>query len=200
MTKAIILSNGVVKNMTYEEVLKQFDQMLNRFVTQAIEKIVYNKPEFEEIKQELRIQTWEAYRRYDGKHAFSTYLVPRLQHGVYRATQKMYAKKRTYKGKMTQLDESLDTKDGTKMTISELIGDEDQDMMSLPFKELMIYLEKTLDYSEQVMLKSLLDKNDFSIQDLADELGMSRQGANKKYNKFRSKMANLLRELGYVAC
>lgn len=200
MTKAIILSNGVVRIMTYEEVLKQFDRMINRFTNQAIEKIIYNKPEFEEIKQELRIQTWEAYRRYNGINAFSTYLVPRLQHGVYRATQKMYAKKRTYKGKMQQLDEELDGKDGNKMTVAELIGDEDQDMISLPFKELMMFLEKTLEPSEKVILKSLLDKNDFSIQDLADTLGMSRQGANKKYNKFRSKMANLLRELGYVAC
>jgi biotin operon repressor len=64
----------------------------------------------------------------------------------------------------------------------------------------MIHLEKTLEPCEKLMLKSMINKKDFSIMDLADELGMSRQGANKKYNKFKEKMARILREMGYVAC
>jgi RNA polymerase sigma factor (sigma-70 family) len=197
MTKAIILSNGVVKNMTFEEVLKQFEKMINGFAYQALNSFVYNGPEKDELIQELHIQVWEAYRRYNGKNAFSTYLHPRLQHGVTRATQKIFAKKRQAAKGITSLNTMIGSEEG-ESELEHLLGEEDYELTSVEFRDFMNHLEKTLDSCEKLMLKSLLDKNDFSIQNLADTLGMSRQGANKKYNKFKEKMANMMEEVGYV--
>lgn len=198
MTKAVILSNGIVKQMTFEDILKQFDPMINKFAYVALEKIVFNKPEKEEMMQELRIQAWEAYRRYNGKFAFSTYLVPRLQLGVQKATTKLYAKKRTNKKGIVSLNKIIGGGE-SEQEFEGLLGEDDSEIASLEFRQFMNYLDKTLEPCERIMLKSLLDKDEFSIQNLADELGMTRQGANKKYNKFREKMAVVMKETGYVS-
>lgn len=196
-TKAIKLSNGVIKQMSFEEVLEQFDGMIKRFANEALEKIIYNKPEREELMQELRIQVWEAYKRYDGKHAFSTYLHFRLQHGIHRVTMKLYAQKRTNEKGVISLNKVIGGGDDSEQELENLFGEEDLEITSLTFREFMVELEKKMDLSEKKMLKVLLNRNDYSVQDLANELGISRQGANKKVNKFKKKMANLMIESGF---
>lgn len=196
--KRIILSNGVVKEMSYEDILKQFEAMIHQFANSAINKIVFNAPEKEEVMQELRIQTWEAYRRYNGINAFSTYLVPRLQHGVHRATQKLYAKKRTNKNGVESLNKLIGGENGEN-ELADILGVEDTEMVSAAWRELTIHLEKTLTKDELSMLRVLIEKEDgYSVQDFADENKMSRQGANKKINKFKSKMAAIMTDSGYV--
>lgn len=197
-TKTIKLSNGVVKQMTFEEVLEQFDGMINRFANEALEKIVFNKPEREELLQELCIQVWEAYKRYDGKHAFSTYLHFRLQHGVHRVTMKLYAQKRTNERGVISLNKMIGSGDDSEQELETLFGEEDFEITSLAFREFMVELEKKLDPCEKKMLKVLIDRNNYSVQDFANELGISRQGANKKVNKFKKKMADLMIESGFV--
>lgn len=196
--KRIILSNGVVRMMSYEDILKQFEAMIHQFANSAISKIVFNAPEKEEVMQELRIQTWEAYRRYNGINAFSTYLVPRLQHGVHRATQKLYAKKRTNKNGIESLNKLIGGENGEN-ELADILGVEDTEMVSAAWRELTIHLEKTLTNDELKMLRVLIEKEDgYSVQDFADENKMSRQGANKKINKFKDKMAIIMTDSGYV--
>lgn len=197
-TKAIKLSNGVIKQMSFEEVLEQFDGMVNRFANKALEKIIYNKPEREELIQELCIQVWEAYKRYDGKHAFSTYLHFRLQHGIHRVTMKLYAQKRKNERGVISLNKMIGGDDDSEQELETLLGENDSEITSLSFREFMTELEKKLDPCEKKMLKVLLDRNEYSVQDLAYELGISRQGANKKVNKFKKKMANLMIESGFI--
>lgn len=197
--KDIKFKGGVIKQMTFEEVLKQFDDMMHSFANEALEKIVYNKPEREEIMQELRLQTWVAYEKYNGKHAFSTYLHYRLQHGIGKATSKLYAKKRTNKKGITSLNEIISGAENDT-ELEDLLGEDDFNIDSLEFIEFVAELEKQLDPCEIKILRVLMDKNDYSVQNLADELGMSRQGANKKVNKFKEKMANILIETGYIIC
>jgi RNA polymerase sigma factor (sigma-70 family) len=197
MKKAIILSNGEVREMSFEEVLAQFNNMLHKSANDTISKIVFNKPEKDDIMQELRFQTWEAFNRYDGKHAFSTYLTYRIQHGVHRSTNKMYAKKRTNENGTTSLNKII-SGEGPDRELEGLLGEEDRDINSVEFREFITDLEKKLNSCEKIMLKTLMDKNDFSVRDLGDELGVSRQAANNKIRKFREKMANLLTATGYV--
>lgn len=200
MTKAIILNDGIVKNMTYEEIVEQFHPMIKGYARRCVEKFVFNAPEYEEVLQELYIQTWIAYERYNGINAFSTYLVPRLKHGTHKATQKLYAKKRTNLKGSISINEIIGGGDDAEQEFEALLGAEDLELESTSFRELMFKLEKILDPCEKLMLKVMLDKDDFSIRDLGDKLGMSRQGANKKYNKFKDKMAVILRETGYTTC
>ena len=201
MTKTIILSNGVAKKMTYEDVLKQFDRMLNKFANHTIERINYNKPEKEEVMQELRLATWEAYQRYDGRGAFSTYLVPRLKLGVRRSTMGMYAKKRINEYGATISSNSLVSSDGeSENQLENLLGEDDLKINSIDFIDFMKQLVSELKPCEKKTLRVLLDKGDFTVVDLANELKISRQAANKKVNNLKQKVALIMRELEFVTC
>ncbi|HLO11509.1 MAG TPA: sigma-70 family RNA polymerase sigma factor [Pseudoneobacillus sp.] len=197
MKKAILFKDGEIKHMTFEEVLDQFERMINRFATQALDKIVFNKPDREEIIQELQLQTWEAYRRYNGENAFSTYLYYRLQHGIHRSTMKLYAQKRTNKKGVESLNKLLGSEsDGEEL--ENILGEDDFELVSYEFREFMSHLDKILDPCEKKILRVLMDKGDTSVQDLAAQLGISRQGANKKVNKFREKLEKIMLETGFV--
>jgi RNA polymerase sigma factor (sigma-70 family) len=198
MKKTIILKDRGPVQMTYEEVLEQFDSMIQRFAYHAIEKILFNKPDKEEVIQELQLQTWIAYKRYNGKNAFSTYLHYYLQGAIHRSTFKLFAQKRTNTAGVVSLNQAMGG-DDAELELEGLLGEEDMDICSLAFREFLESLEKKLDSVEKQILRVLMDKSDFTVQDLADKLGMSRQGANKKVNKFKEKMAVMLVESGFAS-
>lgn len=197
MTKTIILSDKGPVEMSFEDILKQFEFMIEGFANEALNKMVYNKPEREDILQELKLQAWEAYRRYNGQNAFSTYLTYRLQHGIHRATTKLYAKKRINTAGVISLNDILGGDDG-ELELQGILGKEDLEICSYEFREFVQTLEKILDDSEKKVLKVLMDKDDYSVQDLADQLHISRQGANKKVVKLREKMEILMKDTGFV--
>jgi RNA polymerase sigma factor (sigma-70 family) len=197
--KNIVLAGGVVKAMNFEEVLNQFKDMINRAANETLGKIFYNKPEREDLIQELNLQCWEAYERYDEKHAFSTYLHYRLQLGVNKYTMGNYAKKRQNNG-ISSLDEPLKGKNGQDMSLAEKIGEFDGEMLSFEFREFLVYLEKILSDDELMILTSMLNKKDFSVADLAIEWGVSRVTANNRFRKFKERLAGIMRGTGFVAC
>jgi RNA polymerase sigma factor (sigma-70 family) len=199
MKKNIVLSGGIVQAMTFEEVLKQFKDMINRTANETLNKIVYNKPEREDLIQELNLQCWEAFERYDEKHAFSTYLHYRLQLGVNKYTMGNYAKKRQNNG-VSSLNEPIKGKDGAEVEVSDRIGALDQDMMSLEFRDFMEYLEKILSDDELVTMHSLMNKKDLSVADLAIEWGVSRVTANNRVRKLKTRLAGIMRGTGFVTC
>lgn len=196
MKKTIILSDKGAVEMTFEEVLEQFKGMIERYVYTTAMKSVYNAPDRDELRQELRLQTWIAYENYNGTNTFSTYLVYRLQHGISKFTAKMYAKKRVNTAGTVSFDMNPDS-DG-EMEFSGLFGEEDEKIGSFAFREFLIDLEKKLDSTERQLLLVLMNKSDFSVQDLATKFGVSRQAANKKVNKFKVKMAEILKDAGFA--
>lgn len=196
-TKTIILSEGKKKEMTFEEVLEQFDDMLHKYANDSIQKVVFNKPEKDDVMQELRVQTWEAYKRYNGDNAFSTYLVYRLKLGVGNATTKMYAQKRTNTHGSISLNELFSESDDFEF--GGLLGEEDYNIQSLAFRDFVNYLEKILNPLEKKMLYLLTNKHEYSVSDLAVELGISRQAVNKKVVRFREKLEKIMKQTGYVA-
>ena len=199
MKKNIILTGGVVKSMDFEEVLKQFKDMVNRTANETLGKIIYNKPEREDLIQELNLQVWETFERYDEEHAFSTFLHYRLQLGVNKYTMGNYAKKRQNNG-VSSLNETIKGEGGNDVEISDRIGDVDEEIVSLEFREFLTYLEKILSEDEILILSSLMNKKDFSVADLAIEWGVSRVAANNRVRKFKERLAGIMRGTGYVAC
>lgn len=194
--KAIIIDEQAII-MNFEDVLKQFNPMLRKQANLTLSKIVYNKPEYEEVMQELKLQAWEAFDRYDGRGAFSTYLHYYLLNGANRSTQKLYAQKRTNTNGSISMSEVVGGGEGDENEIGNFLGELDQSIESLIFVEFVEKLEKMLDSVENKILQVLMSREDFTVQDLANELGMSRQGANKKVNKFKEKLAEILLETGY---
>ena len=197
MKKNVILSGGEVRLMSFEEVLVQFKDMINRTANETLNKILYNKPEREDLMQELRLQVWEAYERYDEKHAFSTYLTYRLQLGVNKHTMGNYAKKRQNNG-VTSLNAELS--DEGESSLESVLGHEDEEMVSLEFREFVQYLEKILSPNELMMLSCIINKKEFSVADLAVEWGVSRVMANRRVKQFKERLAGIMRGTGYVTC
>lgn len=199
MKKVILLTDRGSVEMTFEEVLVQFDRLIDKFANLAISKIVYNKPEKEDLIQELHIYTWLAYLRYDSNTEimFSTYLWKYLMGANHRSTAKLFAKKRINENGTVSLNQPLSSEDDGTM-VEELFGDECLEISSLAFRDFVEKFEKKLDPVEKRIFKVIMDRSDLSVRDLGDELGMSRQGANKKVNKFKIKVAQELKSAGFV--
>ena len=64
-TKQIILSSKHKKEMTFEEVVEQFEPMLYKKVWDTNNRSLYNKVETEDFMQELMVELWKAYEQYD---------------------------------------------------------------------------------------------------------------------------------------
>ena len=195
MKKEIILSGGVVKEMTFEEVLVEFEAMIHQKANETLSKIIYNKPEKEDLVQELKLQTWEAFQRYDGSNQFSTYLFYRLKLGVNNTCNGMLAQKRQNNG-LISLNKELDS-DG-EGSIESLLGEEDEDLVSVEFREFLKYLSEMLSDDEKKILMFFIDKKDRTVADLAREWGVSRVAANNRVRKFREKLGQLLLSTNYV--
>jgi RNA polymerase sigma factor (sigma-70 family) len=196
MTKTIKFSNGIEKEMTFEEVVKKFTPLMNRTANIALGKIVYNAPEKEDVMQELRYELWEAYKRYDGRAAFITYATYRLKLAINKIITPLFAQKRTNTYGQISANEMLENGDG-EVELIDTLGVVDEELLSADFRALIVELEKNLDSTEKLMLQTLISKKDFSVVELSKKLNMSRQGANKKLNKFKIKMAKLLQDSQY---
>lgn len=198
MTKKLIKFTSGDKEMTYEEVLKQFEPMLNKFANYSINQIEYNKPEKEEMMQELRLRAWQAYCRYNGNYKFSTYLHYYLLNACSRVTTKLYAKKRTNINGSVSFQDTVGGSNESDDNYDEIIGEDDERISSLEFQSFYGLLLEILNDEEKLILHVLMDKKDFSVRDLADELGVTRQGAYKKVNKLKEKIGHMLITSGYV--
>lgn len=200
MMKNIVLGNGEVRLMTFEETLSQFDNMIQKKANETMGKVNYNSGiERDDILQELRFQCWEAYKRYNGKNAFSTFLHFRLKLGASISIGN-FAEKRKNNGILSLDFENSKNDDNENVSFEGMLGVEDLEFASVEFNDFVQYLEKILSNDEQLMLYSLLNKKEFSVQDLADEWGVSRTAANNRVRKFREKMVNILKDSNYLAC
>lgn len=197
-TKTIRFSNGVSKEMTFEEVEKQFNRMLNRFAENTINRIVYNKPEKDDLMQELRYELWEAFDRYDSDLAvFSTFATYRLKLAVNKVVNPMMAKKRTNVYGEVSMN-SLMKSDEDEAEYGDLIGELDESYEDIEFAAFITKLSQQLTEPEQIMLKSLINKKEFSVAKLGEELGITRMGAHLKLKQFKEKMAHILISTGYA--
>lgn len=198
MTKIIKFSNGKEMEMTFEQVEKKFTPLMYRTARIAVGKIVFNAPEIEDVMQELRYELWEAYSRYDGRGAFITYATYRLKLGINKIITPLFAQKRTNTYGQVSMNQCVETGDD-EVELIDVIGDVDSELENSEFLAFVQQLESQLDSTEKLMLKSLISKKDFSVVELGKILNMSRQGANKKLNKFKEKMAIILKENQYYA-
>lgn len=195
MKKTIILSNGVKKEMTYEEVVKQFTPMMNRYTNSAIltfgDKVVK-----EDMLQEMLIETWRAYEIYDGKHAFSTILVPKLKKVTANSAKKITAKKRKSNGVLSMSATIGDTED---LTLEDMFAEEDFTAEKMIASEMMAAILPHLNEREKIEILCILYPLEFTSTDLAKKLGIVRQAAHQRVVKLKKKLQTILIENHFVA-
>lgn len=97
--KGIKVAEGKIIYMTFEECQKYFKKMVYGEIAKFKGK-VFNALEEEDLKQELDIELWRAYQKYDLelKTCFSTFLHFRLEKGTALVIKKVFAKKRDSNG------------------------------------------------------------------------------------------------------
>lgn len=198
--KDIRFSNGKIKEMTYDEVLKQFSNMLDKFAYGIVANSLYNEiAEREDVKQELSIQVWKAFKEYniDEKTAFSTFLHHKLMSGRSKIIARLTAQKRTNENGTISMNSTV-LDDGGESELENVLGFDDDNIVALEFNDFIKELNQSLTKPERLCLRVLMDKTSFSVNELSVELGISRQAANKRVNIFREKMKSILINSGYL--
>ena len=186
-TKTIIFSNEEPKEMTFEEARLQFMPMLIRYIRRANSKFIFNAVEEEDFKQEMEIELWRAYDQYEPERGlcFTTYLHNKLQKGVRNATYSKFSLKN--QGQTVSMSAPRGEDD---LKLEDLFPSNDDSTLDLDVSELIAIIKENVSSEEveQDALRALLDKKDFSVQDLADKYGITRQAANQRIVKLKKKL------------
>ncbi|MGG1916095.1 sigma-70 family RNA polymerase sigma factor [Priestia megaterium] len=187
--KEILLSNGTVQTMTFEEVSKQFEPMVIKHMNDANNKFTYNAVEREDFKQILDIEVWRAYEAYDIEqgNCFSTYLHFKLQKGVRNATYHRYAQK----NQGTTISSSAPIGDD-ELKLEDMFSTDDTSTDSIFFNELAEIIKENVTEEEQDALNCLLNKKEFPVVDYAAKHNMTRQAANQRVKKLQKKLRQII--------
>jgi RNA polymerase sigma factor (sigma-70 family) len=193
MTKIILSLDEISKEiisreMTFEEVRKEFYPMLVKEMTHTNNKFIYNSIEKDDYMQELEIELWRAYKDYNSStgNCFSTYLHFKLRKGTRNATYHKYYKKNQNNG-ISSLDAPLNNEED--FTLGNLIeAPEENPINNILYSELWEIVSKNVTDNEKETLYCMLNKDTFSVQDFADAHGITRQAANQKITKLRKKL------------
>ena len=190
-TKQIILSSNHKKEMTFEEVVEQFEPMLRKKIWNTNNRSLYNKVETEDFMQELMVELWKAYDQYDPElgNCFSTYLHFKLLKGVRDVTYSRYFQKNQHNGLI-----SMDAKMGnTEMEIKDLFKSDADTSEDLEYKELINLILDNIEEEEVELLKVIIDRQIYTVQDYANKHNITRQGANQRVIKLRKKLKNIIK-------
>ncbi|UDY80720.1 sigma-70 family RNA polymerase sigma factor [Geobacillus phage GR1] len=191
MTKTILFSDNTRKEMTFEEVIEQFAPMVIKAMKRANNKFIFNAVEEEDFKQELNLELWRAYEQYepDQGNCFTTYLYYKLQKGVRNATYHKYSLKN--QGVTISMNASVGDDD---LKLEDMFATEDNSIDNLAFKELTAIIQESIEPGEEDLLKVILNKKSFSVQNYADKYGITRQAANQRVNKLKKKLQKVVAE------
>ncbi|WP_170958667.1 sigma-70 family RNA polymerase sigma factor [Bacillus wiedmannii] len=186
MKKTILFSNQPARQMTFEEVREQFAPMVIRAMKNANNRFIYNAVEEEDFRQELEIELWRAFKDYDPNegNCFTTYLHYKLQKGVRNATYSRYSLKNQHNG-ILSMSAPVGEDD---LKLEDLFSTDDTSLDNISFNELTAIIRSVVTEEDEDTLKALLNKKEFPVQVFADKYGITRQAANQRIVKLRTKL------------
>ncbi len=191
MRKTIRFSNGNCCEMTFEEVFVEFTPLVKSVMRKSNNKFYFNKVEEEDFLQELYLELWRAYEKYDDiiGTSFTTYLYFRLQKGVRDVTYSKFSKKNQ------SIEISMDAPfKNPDFTLEDFLSIPDDSLNGILNSELESIVLSATDSGEEEMLQSLINRKEFSIQQYADKHTITRQAANQRIIKFRNKLRKVVME------
>ncbi|MCH4825182.1 sigma-70 family RNA polymerase sigma factor [Planococcus halocryophilus] len=190
-TKKLSFSDGTSREMSFEDVLFQFKPLLKSVLRKTNNKFIFNKVEEEDFFQELSVELWKAYEKYDSSYEtfFSTYLYYRLQKGVRDATYSKFSKKN--QGIEISMDTPLGNED---IKFEDIFSTPDVSIDNLLGNDLIKIIQSNIEPHEEEMLRTLINRKHFSIKQYAEKYGITRQAANQRIVKLRNKLKKLVKE------
>jgi len=191
MRKTIRFSDGNCYEMTFEEVFVEFTPLVTSMMRRANNKFYFNKVEEEDFLQELYLELWRAYEKYDYVigTSFTTYLYFRLQKGIRDVTYSKFSKKNQ------SIEISLDAPfKNPDFTLEDFLSIPDDSLNGILNSELESIILSAIDSGEEEMLQSLTNRKEFSVQQYADKHKITRQAANQRIIKFRNKLRKVVKE------
>lgn len=191
-TKVIIFSDGIKKEMNFEQVRERFMPTIKQMIKRTNMKSLYNQVEVEDFRQELEIELWRAFDQYDPSMGvcFSTYLHPKLLKGVRNVTYSRYSLKNQHSGLISMNAPMGDD----ELKLEDTFATSEDTLSDLSYLELVKLIQDSIDEDEEDVLKCLLDKKEFSVQNYADKYGISRQAANARIIKLKKKLQVIIKE------
>ncbi|RKD84121.1 sigma-70-like protein [Sinobaca qinghaiensis] len=175
--------------MNYLEARETFSDLIWNFVYYSNKPYFKNAIDPNDYYQELEMSFWEAFRDYDVNRGacFSTYAFSKLR-GKQSNINRWKSAKKNNKMDKVSIDSFIRNSESIK--IGDMFADEEgRDPESeLLSKELIVIIEENTKDSEKGLMHMLLNKNHNMISEYAKTHQMSRQNANRIFNKYREKI------------
>lgn len=197
--KLIKISEKETKEMTFEETLKRFKGMIFKEIRTMNGNLIYNQFSDDDMEQELSIELWNAFNKYDIKqgNCFSTYVHFRLKKGINYFKRNMSAKKRNANGLVLSIDSEkenstsiLDEKVDEKSSLEASSNIEATEMYQALYNACRTDKEKEL-------LNIIMNKQS-ELLAYAERHNISRQAANRQVKVMRHYFQHVLKSKGFV--
>jgi predicted DNA-binding protein YlxM (UPF0122 family) len=80
------------------------------------------------------------------------------------------------------------------LKLETLFAADDDTSENIEFNELTAIIRGNVSEEEEDALRSLLDRNEFTVQDYADKYNITRQAANQRIVKLKKKLQNIVKK------
>lgn len=186
LTKKILLTDGVVKEMNFEEVFYTFEGLIHKT---ARKTNVYGY-DYEDVVQEATIGLLNAFDTYDEKNAF-------IVHAKWQIKKQMtvilsYANAKKRESQKDSNNSSLDEQafDDSEKSLHNTLADATNIENEFVESEFLSHIVANLNESEKKTLLVIL--GDVQNSELAEEEGISRQAITNRIAKLKNKLASLI--------
>ena len=197
MIKLRINGETVLKEMTIEEVHKQFNNMIKNFANDCVvqSRTMHNNVDtFEDFVSEGYIVLVECFNSYNPTFTFSSYLSSALNLTRKELLRKMHSDKRKVTTCLVSFDEPVDV----DLNLGDVEGQEDLSFDLLVHNESIKYALSQLNEEEKKIFNFLLDTEMTKIS-MAEELNITRPTLDNRIKRTRGKLIDLFSDSLNVA-
>ena len=197
MIKLRINGETVLKEMTIEEVHKQFNNMIKNFANDCVvqSRTMHNNVDtFEDFVSEGYIVLVECFNSYNPTFTFSSYLSSALNLTRKELLRKMHSDKRKVTTCLVSFDEPVDV----DLNLGDVEGQEDLSFDLIVHNESIKYALSQLDEEEKKIFNFLLDTEMTKIS-MAEELNITRPTLDNRIKRTRGKLIDLFSDSLNVA-
>ena len=197
MIKLRINGETVLKEMTMEEVHKQFNNMIKNFANDCVvqSRTMHNNVDtFEDFVSEGYIVLVECFNSYNPTFTFSSYLSSALNLTRKELLRKMHSDKRKVTTCLVSFDEPVDV----DLNLGDVEGQEDLSFDLLVHNESIKYALSQLNEEEKKIFNFLLDTEMTKIS-MAEELNITRPTLDNRIKRTREKLIGLFSDYLNVA-
>ena len=197
MIKLRINGETVLKEMTIEEVHKQFNNMIKNFANDCVvqSRTMHNNVDtFEDFVSEGYIVLVECFNSYNPTFTFSSYLSSALNLTRKELLRKMHSDKRKVTTCLVSFDEPVDV----DLNLGDVEGQEDLSFDLIVHNESIKYALSQLNEEEKKIFNFLLDTEMTKIS-MAEELNITRPTLDNRIKRTRGKLIDLFSDSLNVA-